>query len=179
MGVLNSFTNYGHHTFHLPQTPWIHWISFVISMLDTVILAKVLLDVLGLQADEAPGQLLERDVSARELGELLVEGESLLLVDEALLEELVDRVQIGLPIRLKVASRPSHTFVGTIGQISPAAMPDSSGDATVTVWGDLDNGEGLLRPGLEARAKVVGARKPIGYLVFRPLVRWIQMRFWR
>ncbi len=121
------------------------------------------------------------------LGEYLEPGRTFVLlgltdrlqVEARIAQHDIDRVQIGLPIRLKVASRPSHTFVGTIGQISPAAMPDSSGDATVTVWGDLDNGEGLLRPGLEARAKVVGARKPIGYLVFRPLVRWIQMRFWR
>jgi|TARA_B100001964_G_scaffold25924_1_gene25856 nitric oxide reductase subunit B len=48
VGVLNTFTNYGHHTYHLPQTAWIHWISFVISMLEVIILAKVFLDVLAL-----------------------------------------------------------------------------------------------------------------------------------
>ncbi|HAK57040.1 MAG TPA: hypothetical protein DCP38_16405 [Acidobacteria bacterium] len=46
VGVLNTFTNYGHHTYHLPQTAWIHWISFVVSMLETIILAKVFLDLL-------------------------------------------------------------------------------------------------------------------------------------
>ncbi len=49
VGVLNTFTNYGHHTYHLPQTPWIHWIAFVVSMLETIILAKLLFDVLGLR----------------------------------------------------------------------------------------------------------------------------------
>ncbi len=48
VGLLNTFTNYGHHTFHLPQTPLIHWISFLISMLEVVILAKVAWDVVGL-----------------------------------------------------------------------------------------------------------------------------------
>lgn len=48
VGVLNTFTNYGHHTFHLPQSPWIHWISFVVSMLEAIILAKVFLDLLAL-----------------------------------------------------------------------------------------------------------------------------------
>jgi len=47
VGVLNTFTNYGHHTFHLPQSAWIHWISFIVSMLETIILAKVFLDFLA------------------------------------------------------------------------------------------------------------------------------------
>ena len=121
------------------------------------------------------------------LGEYLEPGRTFVLLGrtdrlqvEALIEQHdVDRVQTGLPVRLKVAARPNHTFVGTIVQMSPSATPGPAGDATVTVWGDIDNDEGLLRPGLEARAKIVGARRPVGYLVFRPLIRWIQMRFWR
>ncbi|MDH3603108.1 MAG: cbb3-type cytochrome c oxidase subunit I, partial [Candidatus Tectomicrobia bacterium] len=49
VGVLNTFTNYGHHTFHLPQSPWIHWISFLVSMLEAIILAKVFVDLLVLR----------------------------------------------------------------------------------------------------------------------------------
>ncbi|MFQ5690643.1 MAG: cbb3-type cytochrome c oxidase subunit I [Gemmatimonadota bacterium] len=45
VGLLNTFTNYGHHTYHLPQTAWIHWISFAVSMLETIILAKVFVDL--------------------------------------------------------------------------------------------------------------------------------------
>ncbi|MFQ5844077.1 MAG: cbb3-type cytochrome c oxidase subunit I, partial [Planctomycetota bacterium] len=48
-GVLNTFTNYGHHTYHLPQSAWIHWISFVVSMLETIILLKVFRDLLALR----------------------------------------------------------------------------------------------------------------------------------
>jgi len=54
VGVLNTFANYGHHTFHLPQSAWIHWISFVVSMLEVVILAKVFVDVLGLRKMNRP-----------------------------------------------------------------------------------------------------------------------------
>ncbi|MDP6387622.1 MAG: cbb3-type cytochrome c oxidase subunit I [Planctomycetota bacterium] len=45
VGLLNTFCNYGHHTYHLPQSAWIHWISFIVSMLELAILAKVFLDV--------------------------------------------------------------------------------------------------------------------------------------
>ncbi|MFQ5701442.1 MAG: cbb3-type cytochrome c oxidase subunit I [Acidobacteriota bacterium] len=48
VGLLNSFANYGHHTYHLPQSSWIHWISFSVSMLESIILVKVVLDIPGL-----------------------------------------------------------------------------------------------------------------------------------
>jgi len=41
VGLLNTFCNYGHHTYHLPQSAWIHWASFIVSMLELVILAKI------------------------------------------------------------------------------------------------------------------------------------------
>ena len=62
VGVLNTFSNYGHHTFHLPQSAWIHWISFVVSMLEVVILAKVFLDVLGLRSMRPPAAELRGPV---------------------------------------------------------------------------------------------------------------------
>ena len=52
VGVLNTFTNFGHHSFHLPQSPWIHWIAFVVSMLEVIILAKVFIDFLRLMRAE-------------------------------------------------------------------------------------------------------------------------------
>ena len=45
MGVLNSFTNYGHHTYHLPQSHTVKWISFVVSMTEIVILTRVVWDI--------------------------------------------------------------------------------------------------------------------------------------
>jgi RND family efflux transporter MFP subunit len=121
------------------------------------------------------------------LGEYLDAGQTFVLMgrtDRLQLEGQVrqydiERVQNGFPVRLKVAARPNHTFIGTVTQIAPAARSVLGADATVTIWVDLDNGEGLLRPGLEARAKVVGARRPIGYIIARPLIRWINMTFWR
>ena len=50
---------------------------------------------------------------------------------------------------------------------------------TFVVTSGLDNSQALLKPGMEARAKIVGARRPIAYLIARPFVRWFQMRFWR
>lgn len=48
VGVFNSFTNYGHHTYHLPQSLVVKWTSFTISMTEIVILAKVVADTLAI-----------------------------------------------------------------------------------------------------------------------------------
>ncbi len=45
IGLLNSFTNFGHHTYHLPQSELIKWISFLVSMLEILILVRVIWDI--------------------------------------------------------------------------------------------------------------------------------------
>ena len=45
VGLLNSFTNYAHHTYHLPQAHVIKWISFIVSMLEIILLVLVFREV--------------------------------------------------------------------------------------------------------------------------------------
>lgn len=45
VGLLNSFTNFGHHTYHLPQREIVKWISFVVSMAEIAILTRAVTDL--------------------------------------------------------------------------------------------------------------------------------------
>jgi nitric oxide reductase subunit B len=45
IGVLNSFTNYTHHTYHLPQAHLVKWVAFGVSMLEIIILVQVFREV--------------------------------------------------------------------------------------------------------------------------------------
>ncbi|MEE9385991.1 MAG: cbb3-type cytochrome c oxidase subunit I [Nannocystaceae bacterium] len=45
VSMLNSFTNFAHHTYHLPQGHVIKWIAFVVSMLEIIIFCRVAFDV--------------------------------------------------------------------------------------------------------------------------------------
>lgn len=54
VGMLNSFTNYAHHTYHLPQSEVIKWVAFVVSMLEIIILVSVFNDVRRAMADKSP-----------------------------------------------------------------------------------------------------------------------------
>lgn len=48
VGVVNSFTNFGHHTYHLPQSHVVKWISCTMSLAECVLVFKYLLDVVNL-----------------------------------------------------------------------------------------------------------------------------------
>ncbi len=45
VGLLNSFTNFAHHTYHLPQDHIVKWISFVVSMTEITILCRAIYDL--------------------------------------------------------------------------------------------------------------------------------------
>lgn len=96
-------------------------------------------------------------------------------------ERHIDRVHVGDRVRLKVIARPEHTFVGEVTRIAPQAEVGETDAArsTFVVRAGIDNSRQLLRPGMEARAKIVGERRPVGWLIIRPLVEWMQLRFWR
>lgn len=47
VGLLNSFTNYAHHTYHLPQSHLIKWVAFGASMLEVILLVLVLQEVVA------------------------------------------------------------------------------------------------------------------------------------
>ena len=49
VGCLNSFTNFGHHTYHIPQTHAVKWIAFIVSMLEIIIVFRVMSDILKLR----------------------------------------------------------------------------------------------------------------------------------
>lgn len=95
-------------------------------------------------------------------------------------QQHIDRVRLGQSVRLKTEARPEHTFVARVTEMAPQAENGTdSGQPTFLVRAGIDNGRGLLRPGMKARAKIVGNRRPLGWIIVRPLVEWLQIRFWR
>jgi hypothetical protein len=45
VSLLNSFTNFAHHSYHLPQDHIVKWISFVVSMLEITILCRTVYEL--------------------------------------------------------------------------------------------------------------------------------------
>lgn len=56
VGLVNSFTNFAHHTYHVPQTQAVKWISFVISMAEIILFYRVAVDLSRAVAKKRHGE---------------------------------------------------------------------------------------------------------------------------
>ena len=94
----------------------------------------------------------------------------------------VDQADIGLidlddHVRLRVDAYPSVTYEGRVTAIAPGADTTSTAH-TFTVRAVLDNSAGLLRPGMEARARVLTDSRPLWVVLFRRPWRAVRMGLW-
>ena len=76
-------------------------------------------------------------------------------------EKDLNQVQTGKPVRVKVASLPNSTFTGRIAAIATVVEADTR---VVPVKAELDNSNGLLKPGMFAELEVLTDRTPIAIL---------------
>jgi multidrug efflux pump subunit AcrA (membrane-fusion protein) len=72
-------------------------------------------------------------------------------------EQLVSRVAVDQPVRVRVDAYPGRVFTGAVRHISPAL---SANQRALTVEAILSNEEGLLKPGLFATAELVLPAEP-------------------
>ena len=98
----------------------------------------------------AEGQMLKQ---GDPVAQLVIEDPLRLWVDVP--ERYSAEVRLGQPARVQVASRPGETFEGTVARINPAVDPVSR---TFQVEATIPNSDGLLRPGMFAKAQVVTRR---------------------
>ena len=94
----------------------------------------------------------------------------------------MDRIAVGQRVRLRVDALPQRTFEGRVTFIPPLPLsPSSAGTAEVlfAVRAMVPNPDGLLRPGMAAKARILTARTSVlGRLTRRPS-RWLRLLWWR
>jgi GAF domain-containing protein len=86
-------------------------------------------------------------------------------------------IREGDRVRVRVPARPEARYEGRVQAISPLAE-FQGGASLYTVRALLDNGDGALRPGMTARARVVTGPRPLGHHILRRPWRWIRMNLW-
>ena len=100
-----------------------------------------------------------------ELGEFVQPGKSLFeLVAMSPLEAIfslteldTERVRLGQRVEIRVGAFPGRTFDGRVAFIAPTIDPNTR---TLRIKAEIDNIEGLLRPGLFARMSLGVAERP-------------------
>ena len=117
----------------------------------------------------------------------------------AISEKEIADIQIGQAVALKVRSFPDRVFPGKVIEIAttaqgagaPSSTPslkaglsaNSPGDAgksinTILVTTEIDNGGGLLKPGMTGMAKIYCGQRRIIDLVTRRVSRTFRVEFW-
>jgi multidrug resistance efflux pump len=80
-------------------------------------------------------------------------------------------------VRVRASAIPEQRFDGNVTGIAPLAET-FAGSPHYTVRAILDNESNALRPGMEARARVLTESRPLGYLIIRRPWRWIRLHLW-
>lgn len=90
----------------------------------------------------------------------------------------IGRVGLGQRVRVRVDALPQRTFEGRVTFLGQLPV-DTVRDVAFPVRALVPNPDGLLRPGMAARAKVLtGATSVLGRL-WRGPARWLRLQWWR
>ncbi|MGH7585536.1 MAG: GAF domain-containing protein [Gemmatimonadales bacterium] len=108
-------------------------------------------------------------------GELLVMGRvDTLELEFAVTQKDIARVRPGQEIRLRVDALPQRTFKGRVTTIGE--VPDAEG---FPVRAAVPNPDALLRPGMNAYARVLTDNASVLGRAFRAPARWLRLFWWR
>jgi GAF domain-containing protein/multidrug resistance efflux pump len=92
-------------------------------------------------------------------------------------QEDVGAVRVGDRVRARVSAFPASVFEGRVTAVAPRA--DAAGGAPAfVVRAVLADETQRLRPGMQARARVLTEPVPLAEFLFRRPWRWLRMTFW-
>jgi RND family efflux transporter MFP subunit len=122
--------------------------------------------------EDAVGQHLEASDNFAEVSDLTSAQ-----VDVAIDESDASHLQPGQKTVVKLVAYPNRKFTGKVSIVSPKA--EVAGDRRVIYARvDVPNGDQLLRPGMQGRAKVSAGWHSSGYVFFRRPAMWIAEKLW-
>lgn len=83
-------------------------------------------------------------------------------------EQAVSTIQVGQSISVSVSAYPDRNFSGSVHHVSPSVTPNSR---TLSVEAQVDNGEGLLKPGQFVTVRILQPQSDQAVLVPARAVR--------
>lgn len=99
-------------------------------------------------------------------------------VDLPIPEKEIADVQPNYPIILKVRGYPRRSFEARVKAIAPVAV-EGGPVRQIVAQGELENSEGILRPGMTGVGKILCGKRTIAELLSRRAIRWIRTEFWQ
>jgi hypothetical protein len=93
-------------------------------------------------------------------------------------EREIGDVRAGHPVRLKTRTFPDRVFHGVVSKIGGESEQDQYGQATYRVELTIENGEGLLRPGMTAFARIDFDRRMVGSILVHKIKQALRPELW-
>jgi len=95
-------------------------------------------------------------------------------------EKEIAETEPGQKVVLKSRAYPSHSFVGRVKAIAPAAAIEDTGlgRKVVRVLIEMEGASGLLKPEMTGNAKIYCGRRSIYTLLTRRIARYVRVEFW-
>ena len=123
--------------------------------------------------------LPDRKGAYLEKGDLFCEiaSEGTVRVEMPVPEKERGDIEIGFPITMKARPYPDKRFEASVQRISPATA-DNGTIKTFTVYGELENQDGSLKPGMTGVGKILCGKRLIINLISRRAIRWLKTEFW-
>jgi RND family efflux transporter MFP subunit len=98
-------------------------------------------------------------------------------VDVAVEQEDVALMAAGQPAAVKLESFPTRKFTGQVTLLSPVSAAEGE-KRVFFARVDVPNPDGLIRAGMQGKAKVSTGWRPAGYVLFRGLGMWAWTKLW-
>jgi multidrug efflux pump subunit AcrA (membrane-fusion protein) len=148
------------------------------DVLDDQIRATVVRSpVAGVVLTPRPEERVDTHVDAGDLLVVVGRTDSLEL-ELGVEQEDITRVRVGDEVRLRVTALPQRTFSGHVVSIASLASSDSN-HVRFPVRALVANGDGMLKPGMVAYARVLTERTSMLGRLLRTPVRVIRLLWWR
>jgi putative peptide zinc metalloprotease protein len=122
--------------------------------------------------EEKMGEFLEEGTEVCEIA-----NDERVVIEMPVSEKEIDIVKLDEPVKFKVRGYPTRTFRASVDEIAPVATRNG-GSSTILVRAYVDNGEGILKPGMTGVAKIYCGLSVVAHVLTRDIVRFIRTEFW-
>jgi multidrug resistance efflux pump len=93
-------------------------------------------------------------------------------------ERDIAQVRLDSPVRFKLKTVPGRTFTGRVSKINAEGIPNQYGQRFYPVEVLVENGDGLLRPGMTGFARISFGRQSIGLILAQKLWQALRPELW-
>lgn len=129
--------------------------------------------VLGDDLQKSIGRHYNRGEEICRIGEL---EKFILKIDVS--EREISNVRVDSPVRFKLKTIPGKTFTGRVSKINAEATTNQLGQHIYPVEVQVDNADGLLRPGMSGFARISFGRQKIGAIIADKVWQALRPELW-